>query len=120
MRKNNIIFLFAAGLLVLLSACSSTIVGPADELAQCLTDSGAVMYGTEWCPHCKAQKEMFGTSFQYVTYVDCDKYPQACTNAGIQGYPTWVIDGANYPGTQSLYDLAKLSGCSLSTLEAQN
>jgi hypothetical protein len=33
--------------------------GPFDEFAQCITDSGAVFYGTEWCSHCKNQKALF-------------------------------------------------------------
>ncbi len=100
--------------MVLLSACApGNQIAKADGLAQCLTEKEAVMYGTEWCPHCKSQKEMFGSSFQYVTYVDCDKYKQACIDAGIRGYPTWSINGANYPGAQSLYDLAQYSDCTL-------
>jgi glutaredoxin len=76
-----------------------------------MTANGATMYGTEWCPHCKAQKEEFGNSFKLIDYVDCDKYMQQCQDAGVEGYPTWKINGTNYPGTQNLYDLAKNSGC---------
>ena len=35
-------------------------------LAKSLKEKGAVMYGAYWCPHCKAEKARFGTSFQYV------------------------------------------------------
>ncbi|GIU69311.1 MAG: hypothetical protein KatS3mg002_0547 [Candidatus Woesearchaeota archaeon] len=98
---------------ILLSACSKENFGPGqfDDLANCLTSNGATMYGTEWCPHCKNQKQMFGTSFKYINYVDCDKYMNECINAGVEGYPTWKINGTNYPGTQSLYVLAEKSGC---------
>jgi len=82
-----------------------------DALAQCLTKKGSVMYGTEWCPYCKTQKNMFGSPFQYINYVDCDKYKDKCANAGVGGYPTWVINGENYPGVQPLPRLASLSGC---------
>lgn len=110
--KNVSIFIVLS--LFVLTACSTTSgPGKADALAQCLTEEGAVMYGTEWCPHCQAQKEMFGSSFQYINYVDCDKYRDACVNAGVRGFPTWSIKGGNYAGTQSLYDLAQYSGCSL-------
>lgn len=34
-----------------------------------------------------------------------------CLEKGIQGYPTWEINGNLYPGEQSLDKLAKLSGC---------
>ena len=32
------------------------------SLAQCLTEKEVIMYGTEWCSHCKNQKAMFGES----------------------------------------------------------
>ena len=82
-----------------------------DALAQCLTEKGAVMYGTEWCSHCKAQKEAFGESFKYVDYVDCDLNRDRCTEAGVKGYPTWSINGKNYPGQQPLERLASLAEC---------
>ena len=82
-------------------------------LAQCLTEKGATMYGTEWCSHCKNQKALFGKSFQYVDYIDCDKNKAECQKAGIRGYPTWNINGQNYPGGQSLEKLSILSGCGL-------
>jgi len=34
---------------------------PSDEFAICLTDSGAVIYGTEWCGHCRDQKKCLAT-----------------------------------------------------------
>ena len=36
-----------------------------DSFAQCLTDNGAVMYGTYWCSYCNAQKGDFGDAFIY-------------------------------------------------------
>ncbi len=104
-------FLFVF-LLVALSACS-TGPGKLDDFAQCLTEKGATMYGTAWCSHCKNQKELFGNSFKYVDYVDCDYNKQECLDNGVRGYPTWKINGENYPGEQSLYKLASLSGCDL-------
>ena len=83
--------------------------GQYDEFAKYLTDRGVVMYGTEWCPHCKAQKELFGSSFQYVNYVDCDKNSKDCIAAGVKSYPAWKIDGVNYLGTQSIEKLIQLS-----------
>jgi glutaredoxin len=71
------------------------------------------MYGTEWCSHCKNQKAAFGSSFEYVYYVDCDKDKDECIKAGVKGYPTWQINGENYPGEQSFERLAFLTGCSV-------
>lgn len=81
-----------------------------DEFAKYLTAKGVTMYGTEWCPHCKNQKKMFGSSFKYIHYVDCDKNRNECLINGVTGYPTWKIDGINYPGEQSLERLASLAG----------
>ncbi len=99
---------------IVLTACSTgnTVKsGQYDSLATCMTANGATMYGTEWCPHCKNQKEMFGNSFSLIDYVDCDRYKNECIGAGVEGYPTWKINGSNYAGTQNLYTLAEKSGC---------
>lgn len=89
-----------------------------DDLAACITDSGATMYGTEWCPHCKDQKKAFGSSFENINYIDCDKDKQACTDAGITGYPTWVLgDGERLIGAQSILVLADKTACELPTGE---
>lgn len=85
-----------------------------DEFAVCLSDSGLTMYGTEWCSHCQSQKEIFGDSFQYVNYVDCDKDRQACISENIEAYPTWKFNEEVFLGVQSLDKLASLSKCSLS------
>jgi hypothetical protein len=82
------------------------------KLASCLTEKKWVMYGTERCPHCKSQKELFGADFDKATYVDCDKDAAKCTEAGINGYPTWKSpDGKSYPGSQQLAVLAQNAGC---------
>lgn len=93
--------------------------GKYDEFAQCLTGKGVMIFGADWCSHCKNQKEIFGSSFQFVNYVECDSLgqnanPQLCAQHPIQGYPTWLINGKYYPGEQSLQTLSYLSGCSLS------
>jgi len=87
--------------------------GKYDDFAQCLTDNEIIMYGTDWCPHCKDQKKLFGNSFEFVHYIDCDWNKELCLNEGIRGYPTWKINGESYPGTQSLERLSQLSGCEL-------
>ena len=87
--------------------------GEYDEFAQCLTEKGIKMYGTDWCSYCQKQKDLFGSSFNYIDFVDCDKDKQECLSAGVRGYPTWKINGENYPGLQSLDKLAQLSGCEL-------
>lgn len=85
-----------------------------DALAKCLTEKGAVMYGASWCSHCAEQKALFGSSFQYVTYVECaegDGQAQVCKDAGVTAYPAWKIDGQLSYGTKPLAELARLAGC---------
>jgi len=92
--------------------------GP-DSFAKCLTKNNFKMYGAYWCSYCAAQKELFGNSFQYITYVECaeEDNPReqtiACQNAGISGYPTLEINGVKYPGGQTLEKISELSGCEL-------
>ncbi|NQU78848.1 hypothetical protein HQ545_03705 [Candidatus Woesearchaeota archaeon] len=83
------------------------------EFAKCISEKGAVMYGAYWCSHCKAQKEEFGDAFEHVNYVECTENPDACTNAGIDGFPTWIINNEKYPGKQQFSKLSSLTGCSL-------
>jgi uncharacterized membrane protein len=93
--------------------------GPEDPwvrgLAEHLSKSDAKFYGTFWCPHCRDQKELFGSSVHRLPYIECSPggqgTPQApvCDAAGVKGYPTWIINGTRYVGTQSLDDLARYS-----------
>jgi glutaredoxin len=85
------------------------------QLAQHLTETGSVMYGAYWCPHCADQKDMFGEAQDQLTYVECaadgeNAQPQLCEEKGIRGYPTWEVGGQLHPGVKSLSDLATLSG----------
>jgi glutaredoxin len=105
-------FIFLLVFLLVIAGCAKG-PGKYDSFAQCLTEKGAAMYGTEWCSHCKNQKELFGNSFQYIYYADCDKRKQECVDAGIEGYPTWIINNESYSGEQSLEKLAALTGCEL-------
>lgn len=84
-----------------------------DLFAQCLTEQGATMYGTDWCGACQSQKEIFGSSFQYINYVDCDRNRAECQSAGVTGFPTWRINGQSYSGLQQFSNLAQISGCQL-------
>ncbi len=87
--------------------------GEYDSFAQCLTEKGAAIYGTDWCSFCKKQKEVFGQSFRLVNYKNCDTDRASCELAGVQRYPTWKIGGQNYEGVKSLEELATMTGCEL-------
>lgn len=100
-------------------AYDRTQPGKYDEFAACLADSGAVFYGAFWCPHCQAQKAVFGKSEKLLPYVECSTpsgkgQTPACTEQGIRTYPTWVYpDGTRVEGEQSLEALAQKTGCEL-------
>lgn len=92
--------------------------GQLDAFAQCLSEKGAKFYGAYWCPHCQAQKALFGRSKDKLPYVECAAEGKAqadeCATAGIEGYPTWIFaDGSRESGEQTLEKLAQKTGCLL-------
>jgi glutaredoxin len=110
----------ALGAMVLLG-CGPQDLGAASgssayetSLAEHLTSTGGLMYGAYWCPHCADQKAIFNDAAGLLPYVECaadgeNAQPELCQQRGIQGYPTWEIDGQLYPGVKSLDELATLS-----------
>lgn len=90
-----------------------------DSFAQCLDEKEAIFYGAFWCPHCQAQKKMFGRSSKYLPYIECSapdgkSQKKVCDDAGIEGYPTWVFaDGSRLGGEVELEALAEKTGCEL-------
>jgi len=84
-----------------------------DEFAKCLTEKDAIMYGVYWCKYCNIQKKEFGDSFQYINYVECSEEPDECTEKGIDGFPTWIINSQKYEGRQPLQKLSSLTECRL-------
>jgi thiol-disulfide isomerase/thioredoxin len=95
--------------------------GKYDEFAKCLTDKGAKFYGAFWCPHCQAQKKMFGRSAKHLPYVECST-PNGkgqlplCKEKRIEGYPLWEFaDGERKSGEVSLDDLSRKTSCPLPT-----
>ena len=103
---------FAALVILLLhgsyTAPQAEPAGPEDPtiraLAEHLTEEGVLFYGASWCPHCQEQKRLFGASAERLPYIECSpagaNTPQApsCSRAGIQSYPTWVINGMTIAG----------------------
>jgi uncharacterized membrane protein len=83
-------------------------------LARHLRETGAVMYGAHWCPHCSEQKALFGDAAKDVPYVECaadavNGRPDLCEKAGVKVFPTWVIGTERREGVLSLSALATLS-----------
>ncbi|XP_030485925.2 thiol-disulfide oxidoreductase LTO1 isoform X2 [Cannabis sativa] len=89
------------------------------SLAKHLNSIGAKMYGAFWCSHCLEQKEMFGReAAKHLNYVEC--FPngfkkgtlmeKSCAEVGIEGFPTWVINGKVLSGELEFSELAEASG----------
>ena len=91
-----------------------------DSFAKCLSGKNARMYGLYWCPHCADQKREFGSSFRYVTYIECasegdpHELTPACKAAGVKLFPSWQF-GSDAPkeGVLSLQALSEKTGCRL-------
>lgn len=90
-----------------------------DAFATCLGDKGVKFYGAFWCPHCQAQKALFGASVDKLPYVECstpdgNSQNQTCNAEGIESYPTWVFpNGARVSGEQTLEYLSATTSCPL-------
>jgi hypothetical protein len=93
--------------------------GKLDGFASCIKDSGALFYGAFWCPHCKNQKAMFGSSAKLLPYIECSTPDgngqlQVCKDLGIETYPTWKFpDGTILTGEVPLERLGELTSCPL-------
>jgi hypothetical protein len=106
----------AAGLTTIASAAEQADIA---SFAKCLAGKKATMYGSFLCSHCDDQKNLFGSSFRYVPYVECStlgsrQMSSSCTAAQIHYTPTWVFDdGERRVGLQSLKSLGEKTGCKL-------
>jgi hypothetical protein len=95
--------------------------GKLDAFATCLKDRDVKFYGAFWCPHCQAQKALFGNSSHLLPYIECSNPDQSqnqlCTNNGIMSYPTWVFQTASgtatTTGEQTLAELSDKTKCEL-------
>ena len=91
--------------------------GQLDNFATCLKNSGATFYGAFWCPHCQAEKKLFGNSAKLLPYVECSTLDgssqnQVCSSKLIESYPTWIFaDGSRLTGEIPLDQLAAKTGC---------
>ena len=123
MKKGTLIFWGFILFLVVAGLGSSVLIksgpGKLDTFAQCLEEKGAIFYGAFWCPHCQAQKRMFGNSANLLPYVECStpdgqNQLQVCIDKQIQQYPTWdFADGSRLTGEVPLAQLAEKTECIL-------
>jgi histidinol phosphatase-like enzyme len=116
----GVLLLIASGLFIFSYYAKNKQMNSTDKFAQCLKDKGVKFYGSWQCPHCIAQKEMFGVSKKYLPYTECAEkdgrtQTKACEDAGIRAYPTWRFsDGTEKTGRLSIETLAQRTGCPLS------
>ncbi len=93
--------------------------GKYDGFAQCLKDKGLTFFGACWCPHCQAQKALFGSSVHLLPYVECSTpdaqgQTQVCKDNKIESYPTWVFaDHSTTTGEVPLATLSEKTSCPL-------
>ncbi|MFZ2205136.1 MAG: thioredoxin domain-containing protein [Minisyncoccia bacterium] len=129
MKQSTIFFVLVIVLVlggiftVVLQSGKGNAPGKYDTFAQCLKDKGATFYGAFWCPHCKEQKALFGSSVKFLSYVECSTpdasgQTQQCKDKKIEGYPTWELaDGTRLPVENgagvSLKTLSEKTSCVL-------
>ncbi|MSS74525.1 hypothetical protein EXS72_02705 [Candidatus Pacearchaeota archaeon] len=88
-----------------------------DNFAKCITEKGTLMYGTFWCPKCAKQKKIFGSSFKFINYVECDargenEQSQLCIEKKVEKFPDWQFpDESRLVEVLSLENLATRTGC---------
>jgi len=122
MKKKNkswvwiVVTLVVIGALVALLVFEGKKPGKYDSFAECITNSGAKFYGAWWCPHCAAEKALFGKSVDKLPYVECQTPQQQqnalCNSIGITEYPTWIFKGGTkVVGVQTFAQLAAQTGC---------
>ena len=74
------------------------------------------MYSAYWCPHCHDQKELFGKeASQQLQVVECaadgqNNQADLCRSKGLEGFPSWEINGEIESGVTSRDTLAELRG----------
>lgn len=85
-------------------------------LAEHLAEEDARFYGAFWCPACQEQMDLFGASQDRLPYVECTPDGRggvraaACVTAGVETYPTWIIEDRRHTGVLEPRELARLSG----------
>lgn len=81
-----------------------------EDFAKCLASKSTV-YSSSVCSHCQEQKSIIGPNYKFLNEIDCYSTPKKCIDANITATPTWIINGKEYVGVQSLSQLEQYSGC---------
>ena len=81
-----------------------------DKTAKCIAEK-SVVYTQTGCSHCETQKEILGDYYNLFTEINCLNEPEKCSEAGITGTPTWIINGKKFEGVQTIKKLKESTGC---------
>lgn len=81
------------------------------KLINCMQGKTIIFYGTDTCPVCQKQKELFGERFDKIMYVNCHELLEFCNAEKIRKVPTWLINGEHYVGYKSAEELMELIEC---------
>lgn len=96
--------IFVSGILVSLLKNNSEQIGEEDAK---FIGNNSVLYTQYKCVHCLNQEKLFGENIKYLNIIDCFKEENRknCSEAGIEGTPTWIIKGKKYEGYKTLNEL---------------
>ncbi len=115
-----VIFLAIIIWLIIRKENNSVSSSEIDNFARCLTEKGAIMYGTFWCPHCAKTKKKFGEAFNFIHYIECDprgdnEQAELCLSKEIDKYYTWEFsDGTRIISEPTFEQLSQKTGCLVS------
>ncbi len=73
--------------------------------------SKSTLYGMPWSSDTQRAQNIFTNAGVALNYVDCEKDSALCTKQKVIAYPTWDIDGKNYPGAMTVLQLAQTASC---------
>lgn len=101
---------------LLTSGCATKNVS---AFSKCLQENDVKVYGTFWSKKLQEQKEIFGSHFAYIQYIECDarskdSKTRICFENNIKEFPTWEVPGKGFvEGVKSLAELEIITGCDL-------
>tara|TARA_B110000046_G_scaffold175391_1_gene200016 strand:+ start:535 stop:915 length:381 start_codon:yes stop_codon:yes gene_type:complete len=80
------------------AAVEKSLNSDTQSLADRLKSANAICFGAEWCGFTKKQLAETQSLTGAYSYVDCETDKNKCKSAGINAYPTWVINGKKHEG----------------------
>jgi hypothetical protein len=108
LRSAITIFIIIAVILLAFFLLKNKEQETSEEIAKCI-GKNSILYTQLGCHACGSQKELFGESYQNLNIIDCWYEREKCAN--IQYTPTWVINGKEYVGVQTIEKLQELTNC---------